>query len=330
MGTALENIGEKAKELSETGVDGIFSAEGPHDVFAPLYLAAAIRPDLNSMTNAAIGFPRNPIHLAHSAFDLQRLTKGNFRLGIAPQVSAHIERRFGLEWSSPVERMGDLIEALHAIFATWQNGDALNHEGPYYKHTLMTPMFSPGPLSSGPPPILLGALGPVMTKLAAEKADGLSILPFCSEALLRDSTWPALAEGLERAKKQRNDFEVVCGAIVGLVETEDDRQRVFDGVRALLGFYGSTPGYRRVLASIGQEDLGPLLSQRVREGDFGSLASLVSDQMVQELSVVGNPREVADELSRRFGWLADRVAIFFPAEPSREILAELIDELRPK
>jgi probable F420-dependent oxidoreductase len=327
MGTALENVPAAAKRFEESGVDGLFSAEGPHDVFAPLYLAAAGSPDLGLMTNAAIGFPRNPIHLAHSAFDLQRLTKGNFRLGVAPQVSAHIERRFGIEWSKPVARMADLIDALHAIFDAWQNGTELNHVGPYYSHTLMTPMFNPGSLEWGAPPVLLGALGPVMTRLAAEKADGLTILPFCSEALLRASTFPAIVEGLAGAVRSRDDLEIVCGAIVGLGDTDEELEVAKERVKALLGFYGSTAAYRRVLASVDREEVGPLLAARVRAGDFASLFELIDDELVELLAVVGRPSDVAVRLTERFGWLADRLALFFPSEPSGASLSSLTDAL---
>ena len=100
MGVALEDVVERSGELLALGADGLFTAEGPHDVTGALFLAAAGAPGASLMTNAAIAFPRNPIHLAHAAFDLQRLTGGRFRLGIAPQIRAHITRRFGIEWSS--------------------------------------------------------------------------------------------------------------------------------------------------------------------------------------------------------------------------------------
>src|SRR6476660_7838954 len=66
---------ERAHLLREAGASGVFTFEGPHDVFTPLALAAAVE-DLDLMTNVAIAFPRNPIHLAHQANDLQLLTKG--------------------------------------------------------------------------------------------------------------------------------------------------------------------------------------------------------------------------------------------------------------
>ena len=328
MTVPLEQVAATAGSLAELGADGFFTAEGPHDVMGPLFLAAAGAPGTALMTNAAVAFPRNPIHLAHSAFDLQRLSGGRFRLGVAPQGAAHITRRFGLDWSRPVDRMADLVAALHAIFATWQEGTPLRHEGDFYRHTLMTPMFSPPPLDSGPPPVIVGALGPAMTTMAASVADGISILPFCSEALLRTATAPCIEAGLSASGRVRSDIEVVCGAIVGVGRTSDELDAARAGVNALLGFYGSTPAYRRVLASIGREDVHEPLRALVREGRFGELSTLVDEEMVAQLAIVGEPDEVASRLAERFGWIADRLALFLPSDPSAETLRTLFAELR--
>ena len=47
------------------------------------------------------GFPRNPMHLAYQAWDLQKFSDGNFCLGIGSQVKAHIEKRFGVDSVRP-------------------------------------------------------------------------------------------------------------------------------------------------------------------------------------------------------------------------------------
>jgi len=323
MTVPLEAVAGTASALAGLGADGFFTAEGPHDVMGPLYLAAAGAPGTALMTNAAVAFPRNPIHLAHSAFDLQRLSGGRFRLGVAPQVAAHITRRFGLDWSQPVDRMADLVAALHAIFATWQEGAPLAHEGPFYRHTLMTPMFSPAPLASGPPPVIVGALGPAMTTMAAAVADGISVLPFCSEELLRSATAPCIGDGLAAAGRARADIEVVCGAIVGVGGDAEELSAARAGVRALLGFYGSTPAYRRVLASIDRAEVHEPLRALVREGRFGELDALIDDDLVARLAIVGEPDEVAEGLVERFGWIADRLSLFLPSDPSPDTLQSM-------
>jgi 2-methylisocitrate lyase-like PEP mutase family enzyme len=51
---------DRALALREAGATGVFTFEGPHDVFAPLTLASTIG-GLDLMTNVAIAFPRMPL-----------------------------------------------------------------------------------------------------------------------------------------------------------------------------------------------------------------------------------------------------------------------------
>ena len=104
----------RARELVAAGVDGLFTFEGPHDVFLPLVAAAAaVETDL--MTNVAIALPRSPMHLAHAAYDLQLLSRGRFRLGLGSQIRPHIEHRYGATWDRPVARMREIVLAVKAI-----------------------------------------------------------------------------------------------------------------------------------------------------------------------------------------------------------------------
>jgi probable F420-dependent oxidoreductase len=166
------DVAERAALLKEAGASGVFTFEGPYDVFTPLVLASAVK-GLDLMSNVAIAFPRNPIQLAHQANDLQLIAEGRFILGLGTQVRAQIEKRYGVEFDRPVARMKEMVGALRAIFATWNDGERLDFRGEYFRHTLMTPTFNPGPNPFGPPPIYLGALGPRLTRATAEVADGL-------------------------------------------------------------------------------------------------------------------------------------------------------------
>jgi probable F420-dependent oxidoreductase len=327
-GVPLDQVAARTAALAAVGVDGVYCAEGPHDIFVPLTLAAGTGAALSVTTNAAVALPRNPIHLAHAAYDLQVLSGGHFRLGLAPQVQAHIARRFGLAWSSPVARMRELVGALRAIFATWQDDVPLAFEGRYYRHTLMTPMFNPGPLAGGPPPVLLGALGPSMTTMTAEVADGLLILPFNSRRSLTDLTMEAVQVGLARSGRSRQSFEIVCGVIVGLGQDRSAVARAREGVRALLGFYGSTPAYRRVLEAEGMGELQAELAQVVRQGNWGALASHVPDDLVDALAVCGTPPECAERIRDKVGDVADRIALFTPVQPTDAELGQLLAALR--
>ena len=140
----LSTAAARAADLVATGIDGMFTFEGNSDVFFPLIHATEL--DIDLYTNVAIAFPRSPMHLAYSAWDLQRASGGRFALGLGTQIKPHIERRFSSRWARPVERMVELITVLRAIWANWSDQTPLEHRGEFYRVDLMTPIFVPPPL----------------------------------------------------------------------------------------------------------------------------------------------------------------------------------------
>lgn len=311
---------ERAQLLREAGACGVFTFEGPHDVFTPLVLASAVA-GLDIMSNVAIALPRNPIQLAHQANDLQLLSEGRFILGLGTQVRAQIEKRYGAEFDHPVARMTEMVGALRAIFATWNDGERLDFRGEYHRHTLMTPTFVPGPNPFGPPPIYLGALGPRMTRATAEVADGLLVMPFGTKRFLHETTLPAVREGLAAAHRSEGDFEVVPEIIVSV---GDDHA----STRMLLAFYGSTPAYRPVLDAHGWGDLQPELNAMSKQGRWQEMASLIDDEILHTIAACGTPAEVAAYIRDRVDGVSDRICLYQPGPIAVEALAEIVEALR--
>lgn len=323
----------RARELAESGAAGLFTFEGPHDVFLPL-AAIAGQVDADLMTNVAIAMPRSPMHLAHTAWDLQLMSGGRFRLGLGSQIQPHIEKRYGARWSPPAARMREIVGAVRAILTAWQDGTRLDFRGEHTTHTLMPPTFVPGPNPFGPPPILLGALGPLMTRTAAEVADGLLVMPFHTRRHFHERTLPAVAEGLgcsNRSIERMEQFRIFPQAILAMGRTDEELAAARAGVRALLAFYGSTPAYRPVLDTEGWGELQPELNRLSKTGDVASMVRLVDDTMLATIAVTGTPEECAVEITRRFGGVpgvAGRVCCYFPGhDPSAEQVADLVSAL---
>ena len=313
---------QRATLLQEAGASGVFTFEGPHDVFTPLALASTV-PGLDVMSNVAIALPRNPIQLAHQANDLQLLSEGRFVLGLGTQIRTQIEKRYGAEFDRPVARMKELVGALRAIFATWNTGERLDFRGEFYRHTLMTPTFVPGPNPFGPPPIFLGALGPRLTRATAEVADGLLVMPFGSKRFLHETTMPAVREGLAAAGRSDDDFAVVPEIIVSVGSDERDHA----STRMLLAFYGSTPAYRPVLDAHGWGDLQPELNAMSKQGRWQEMATLIDDEMLHTIAACGTPAEVAAHIRDRVEGVSDRICLYQPGPIAVDALAEIVDAL---
>jgi len=324
----LEDAAAHARRLEAIGVDGAFTFEGPHDVFTPLILAAGASTTLELATNVAIAFPRNPVQLAHQAWDLQLLSGGRFTLGLGSQVRAQVERRYGADFDRPIARMREMVGALRAVFASWETGERLDFRGEFTSHTLMPPMFNPGPHPHGLPPIAIGGLGPQMVSLAAEVADGLLVMPFNTAAHFRVGTIPALQEGLARGGRTRSQLTVTGEVIVCCGRDEAELETARLAGRWLLSFYASTPAYRPVLEVEGWGDLQPELNALTKSGRWEEMPDLIDDAMLSTLAAVGSPAEVAADIVARFGGLADRVGFYTPYLVADDTLGELVDELR--
>jgi len=306
-----DQAAERARTLTDAGVDGLFTFEGQHDVFLPLVSAASVA-DVDLMTNVAIALPRSPLHLAHAAYDLQLLSHGRFRLGLGSQIRAHVVNRYGGEWSRPAARMGETVRAVRAIFDAWQNGRPLEFQGEFSKHTLMPPAFNPGPNPFGVPPIYLGALGPVMTRTAAQVADGLLVMPFHSVRHFRERTLAAVDEGLARSGRSRTGFDIVPQVIAAIGRTDDELAAASAGARQLVAFYGSTPAYAPVLEVEGHPDLQPQLNALSKRMAVADMTALIDDALLTTIAVRGTPQECAREIIARFGDVAARVCVYFP------------------
>jgi probable F420-dependent oxidoreductase len=327
LSDSVVGAADRARALERMGVDGAFTFENAHDLFLPLAAAAPVC-SLDLSTNVAIAFPRSPMHLAHTAYDLQVLSGGRFRLGLGSQVRPHVENRYGSRWGKPVAQMREWVLAVKAILAHWQDGTPLRFEGEYTRHTLMTLAFDPGPNPHGVPEILVGALGPRMNQMAAEVADGILVMPFNSRRHMAERTVPAIERGLEAAGRRRRDIEITVEVIVGLGRT-DEELAAARAITGILGFYGSTPEYRAVLDVHGWGDLQPELNRLSKQGDWATMSSLVDDEILHTLAVHGTPRQCAEEIVARYGGWADRICAYFPGYAvADEAVAELADELR--
>ena len=280
MLVGLEDAPAPARRLEQLGVDGAFTFEGPHDVFTPLVLAAGATTTLDLATNVAIAFPRNPVQLAHQAYDLQLLTHGRFTLGLGTQIRAQVEKRYGAAFDRPVARMREMVGALRAIFATWESGERLDFRGEFWSHTLMPPMFNPGPNPFGPPPIALGGLGPQMLRLASEVADGVLVMPFNTATHFARQSAPAIDQGLLRAGRDRSSLVVTGEVIVCCGRSEEEMEAARVAGRWLLSFYASTPAYRPVLESEGWGELQPELNKLSKSGRWGEMPGLIDDGML--------------------------------------------------
>ena len=313
----ITDAGRTAAALETAGYSGAWTAEGPHDPFLPLAVAAAGTDEIELGTAIAVAFTRNPMLLANIGWDLQTLSQGRFVLGLGSQIKPHITKRFSMEWSRPAARMREMVQAVRAIWDTWQHGTPLRFEGEFYRHTLMTPMFSPNARDLGgfgPPPVYLAGVGPLMTEVAGEVCDGFLCHPFTTERYLREVTLPALERGRVAAGAPMAGYEVAGPSFVVTGETDEETECSAAATRRQIAFYGSTPAYRPVLEIHGWGDLQTDLNTLSKRGQWVEMGDLIDDEILNAFAVVAAPEEIAPELGRRYGDVISRISFYAPVQ----------------
>ncbi|HUC06361.1 MAG TPA: TIGR03617 family F420-dependent LLM class oxidoreductase [Acidimicrobiales bacterium] len=307
LGHNLGRVAARATEAERSGIDCLWAAETVNDPFLTLTLAAehTERPLLG--TSIVVAFARNPMSLAYTANQLQDYSRGRLVVGMGSQVRRHIEKRFSSTWSHPARRMREFVLAMRAIWASWNDGAPLDFEGEFYTHTLMTPVFAPRPHAFGPPGVFLAAVGPVMTEVAGEVADGVITHGLSSPRYLREVTLPAVERGLAKSGRTRADIQVTCPGFVAVVENEAKRDKARDAMRNTLAYYASTPAYLPVMELHGWGELQRTLYDLSKQGRWDDMARVVDDEMLDTLAIVCSPGELAAQVGARYGGLCDRI-----------------------
>jgi probable F420-dependent oxidoreductase len=323
-----DDVGAEARELELAGYDGAWSAETGHDPLLIVAGAAATTSTLELGTGIVVAFARSPMITATMANDVQLLSKGRLLLGLGSQIKPHIEKRYSMPWSHPAPRMREYVLAMRAIWDCWNEGTPLNFRGEFYRHTLMSPFFNPGPNPYGAPQVYLAAVGELMTEVAGEVADGLLIHPFTTERYLREVTLPALERGLATSGRDLSDFPL---SFAGLIATGDDEETLADATRRVRGqiaFYGSTPAYRGVLELHGWGALQSELNTLSKSGEWERMGELIDDDVLNAFAVVATPRDVGVVVRERFEDVVRRFSIYAPYALSDDARRSVVAGLR--
>jgi len=327
----IDAIGEAARRIEDAGYDSVITPEAGHDPFLPLMIIAEHTKRLKFGTGVAIAFPRSPMVTAQIAWDLQRFSSGRFMLGLGTQVKGHNERRYSTAWPSPPgPRMREYILCLKAIFKTFQSGARPDYQGRHYQFTLISPFFSPGANENGHVPIYISAVNRYNCQLVGELCDGIRMHGFNTMKYTNEVISPAIKEGAEKAGRKFSDIDIVGGAFVITGKNEEEVEKAKAPVRQQLSFYASTRVYHPVLETHGWQDAGQQLFRLSMEGKWGEMANMMTDEMLEEMAVIGTYGQIADKLKRRYAGVVTTLDFGFGVRTpeQHEALSAIVQELK--
>ena len=322
-GLDLSAVPGESQLAESVGYHAVLMEETKDDPFQILSLVAQHTEQIHIGTSVAIAFARSPFVTAQAAWTAQKISQGRFELGLGSQVRGHIRRRFGMDWYAPGPWMRDYVNAVRAIWHSWQTETPLEFQSERYNLNLNVPLFTPAPITHPKIPIQVAAVNPYMAKVAAEVGDGVRLHPVCSPRYISEVILPAIAP------HKSGDFEVCLKPLIATAADDEALAERIAIARQRLAFYCSTPAYKGAFEIFGLNDLCDELAELSKQGDWSALEARIDDDLLHRCVLVARYDQLAASIKERYGQLVQRIEVSIPVndQADKEILGEVIDEL---
>ncbi|MEQ8485746.1 MAG: LLM class F420-dependent oxidoreductase [Pseudomonadales bacterium] len=227
------------------GYDSVWTAEAyGSDAITPLAYIAAHTERIRLGTAVIQLAGRTPANAAMAIATLDQLAGGNRAIcGIGVSGPQIVEGWYGQPWGRPYYRIKDYVTIMKKILA---REAPVTHDGT----EISLPYTGPGAMGVGKPlksilhmnpniPIWLGTGMEATVRLTAEIADGWLPLGYVPETAELYEQW--IAEGLARAGKRRDQFEIQA---MTQVQVTDDVQSALDRLKPGIALYVGGMGHK--------------------------------------------------------------------------------------
>lgn len=305
---------EVARAAERAGFSKVCVGDNMTDGFTMVGAFAPITERVELRTSV-VTWTRTPVTTALAATTAAELTGGRFALGIGSMPKRWSEDFHDIPYARKVGRMKEYVQAIRAAWAATPQAP-VDFTGEFYRFRRYAPLAPPTPHVI---PLTLGVIGPQMTRLAGQIADGVCIDSMHTVSWTRDVLLPQLDEGLGRSGRPRSRFSVGVAVICAVA---DDPAEARDLARRAVGFYLVTPYLRDVLAYHGFADDYDRGAAALARGDIEGAAAAMHDDIVETIAVTGTPEELRQKLHDRYEGLVDWVRLSPPHGNSTEIVRE--------
>lgn len=243
----VERLIAAATGAEAAGFDSIWVPQIPDEFDALTALAlmghATSRIELGSAVMPIQS--RHPVAMAQQALATQAACDGRLVLGLGPSHHWIVSDMFGLPYDRPAALMRDYVEVLDV---------ALAGPGPVDVENESYRIHNPLDVTDQPVPMLIAALGPVMLRLAGEKAAG-TILWMADERAIAEHIVPKISKAAQGAGRPAP--RVVAGVPVTLCRN-DEVEAVRAWANKALAHAEYSPNYQRLLEHGDSGDVGDM------------------------------------------------------------------------
>lgn len=311
-----DEAADLARRVEGAGFSGLLFTETSQVPWMQIAAAAMAAPELTFTTGIAVAFPRSPMVSAAVAYELADNTGGRFRLGLGSQVKAHIERRYSSEFDRPAARLRDYVQAVQACWRAFNRDERLAHDGDFYQMSLLPRDWSPTP-HDHPMKVDISAVGPYMTQVAGEVADGVHVHPLHSMPYIENRLLPDVAKGAAKAGRSPSEIDLIIPFFACPGDSPEEREPYVAHAKRQIAFYGSTPNYAFQFEDLGYEGTTQRIRTKMKAGDLDTLGDEITDEMLNQYGLSASWDDMADQLLARYKGTASRVVMYLGQQQIR-------------
>jgi probable F420-dependent oxidoreductase len=313
----IAELAEQARLAEEAGFDAVWITDfNNRDAFVRMAACGAATTRIGIASGIAYAFARSPVLTAAAAADIDEITGGRVILGLGTGTKRMQESWYGLKFESPAPKAAEVIRLLRALWSA-EGTKPFKFDGRFYK--LAIDFYGRPNRVRSDIPVYLAGVNRVMVRTAGEVADGLVGHPLYSRRYLAEVVRPAVEEGLRRAGRERDAFDLAGYVITSISE---DREQARAEARRQVAFYATTITYDPILDLHGWQAEKEGIRAAWRKFDVAAMQAAVSDEMLDQIAVAGTPDDCRAQLARYDG-LLDHVLIY---PPSFGVRAERVRE----
>ena len=236
-GRSAEHWREIARRAEALGYDTLLMPDHITDQLAPMPALAAAAAATTTLRVGSFVFDndyRNPVMLAKEATTLDLLSDGRLEFGIGAGWSRRDYQQLGIPYDTPKVRVDRMEEAVVLMKRLWTE-EKVTHEGSHYRVRDATVL--PKPTQRPHPPLMIGASGPRMLRIAAREAQIVAFVPSLNRlgvSTLRSLMTGSVEKRIALLRRTPRFAELELNVIVFDAAVIDRARSIVDGLTARL------------------------------------------------------------------------------------------------
>ena len=276
---AIEQTVTYARLAEERGFRSVLVSESGSDALALAQHLASVTSRIQVGTCITNIYLRPPLLAALHAMTIDRFAPGRLILGLGTSSEA-LNNIYGITMNEPATALRSYITTLRSAL-----------QGEHETLSRMKAMGMTVPRATHPIPLYPGTASRLCLEVAGELADGCFTSQCAPHGLQEIKAH--LTRGAQRVGRTLNDFPLA--PLVHCCVCED-RGAALRAVRRTLAAYGSRPLYNRFLARQGFVSEAEQIAAAAAKGDMAAAAAAVSEEMAEQVSVMGTAQECRNKL----------------------------------